>query len=106
MPLNHFQGGKSIPLVEGNRLRLGVHDDADTAEGAGHCPRHDEDCLEEGGPDSAPLCLFVPRPTREPKDGERIARKAPCFAGGMSRISTCAADTVANPTRSPASSAT
>ena len=74
LPLNHFQGDESVPLVEGNRLRLGVHDDADTAEVAGHCPRQDEDCLEEGEPDPAPLCLLVHRQTREPKDGESGAK--------------------------------
>jgi hypothetical protein len=43
--------------------------------------RHDEDCLEEGEPDPAPLCPLVDGQTREPKDGERIARKAPVFRG-------------------------
>ncbi len=62
-------------LIEGDCIRLGVDDDAYTAELVRHSVSEREDGLEEGRPDAASSGRVFGCQSREAQDRQRIARE-------------------------------
>lgn len=79
--LHHGERRESIAFIEGDSLRFGVDDDADTPEVTGHRPCKDEHGLEEAEPHAAPLRLLIHGQSSEPEHGKRIVRQATMLCG-------------------------